>query len=510
MFHDIMGGLFALFDFWTIVAMIAGTSLGICLGALPGIGATLGIALAIPFTYGMGPLPALALLAGIHNGSSQGGAIPAILLRIPGTPGSIVTSWDGYPLAEQGKAGGAINLSAMSCAVGGTLSALSLILLAPPLAKIALAFGPPEIFWVNVFGIATVAALLGDDLLKGLLAACFGLLISAVGLDNVSGHERYTFGMLDLVNGISTIAVMVGMFSFPPAWNLAVRARKQALENKPVERFKIVSERIWTLAGVWRAWAVASFIGIINGILPGSAIASFIAYNEAKRVSKTPEKFGKGSIEGLAAAECVNAADNASALIPTLTLGVPGSNVAALILAALLIQGFQPGPQLFRDAPTVVYGYSWALVFTALLLIPLGGSVASRVFANVLRIPTLILLPLIIVIACAGCFASQNSMFDVYMAATFGIVGLAMIRFDFPIAPVIIGVVLGAKAEFNLRVSLMMSAGDYGILYDRPISIVLIILTALIIFFPLYRMYKDWRQRRKDGTPRQASTGPMH
>lgn len=499
MFQDIFNALIEMMAVGPILAMIFGTCLGICLGALPGIGATLGIALAIPFTYGMGPLPALALLAGIHNGSSQGGAIPAILLNMPGTPGSIVTTWDGYPLAQQGKAGGAINLSAISCAVGGTLSALSLILLAPPLARVALAFGPPEIFWVNVFGIATVAALLGNDLLKGLVAACFGLLIGTVGLDNVSGHERYTFGTLDLVNGISTIAVMVGMFSLPPAWNLVMQARKREKVTESMGKIRIVSEKIWTFAGVWRAWAVASFIGIINGILPGSAIASFIAYNEAKRISKNPEKFGKGSIEGLAAAECVNAADNASALIPTLTLGVPGSNVAALMLGALLIQGFQPGPQLFRDAPTIVYGYSWALVFTALLLIPLGGALASRVFANVLRIPSVMLLPLIIVIASAGVFASQNSMFDVYVTACFGLVGLAMIRFDFPIAPIIIGVVLGAKAEFNLRVSLIMSAGDYSILIFRPICIILAILTALIVIFPLYREYQDWKHRKRNG-----------
>lgn len=500
MVNDIFTALIEMMSFGTILAMILGTCIGICLGALPGIGATLGIALAIPFTYGMGPLPALALLAGIHNGSSQGGAIPAILLNIPGTPGAIVTTWDGYPLAQQGKAGGAINLSAVSCAVGGSLSALSLILLAPPLAKMALAFGPPEIFWVNVFGIATVAALLGDDLLKGLTAACFGLLVGTIGLDNVSGHERYTFNTLELVNGLSTVAVMVGMFSMPPAWDLAQEARRRAstASTSVSSKMRIVSERIWTLAGVWRAWTVATFIGIINGILPGSAIASFIAYNEAKRVSKEPEKFGKGSIEGLAAAECVNAADNASALIPTLTLGVPGSNVAALMLGALLIQGFQPGPQLFRDAPTIVYGYSWALFITSLLLIPLGGALASRIFANVLRIPTAILVPLIIVIASAGVFASQNSTFDIYMAALFGLIGLGMIRFNYPIAPIIIGVVLGAKAEFSLRVSVMMSAGDYSILYTRPICIVLIILTAAIIFFPLWRMYKDWKKRRRE------------
>ena len=493
MVQDIFAALFAMLDLGVIVAMVGGTMLGIFIGALPGIGTTLGIALAIPFTYGMGPLPALALLAGIHNGASQGSAIPAILLRIPGSPGTIVTTWDGYPLAQQGKAGGAINLSAMSCAVGGGLSALSLILLAPPLAKAALAFGPPEIFWVNVFGIATVAALLGDDLLKGLIAACFGLMVGTIGLDGVSGHERYTFGVLELFNGRDILAIMVGMFSFPPAWELAMTARERMIAAQSMEKVRIVSEKIWTLATVWKAWAVSSFIGIINGILPGSAIASFIAYNETKRISKTPEQFGKGSVEGLAAAESVNAADNASALIPTLTLGVPGSNVAALMLGALMIQGFQPGPQLFKDAPTVVYGYSWALFFTALPLVPLGGALAGRIFANVLRIPPILLVSLIVVIASAGVFAAENSMFDVYIAALFGLVGLAMIRFDFPVAPVIIGVVLGGKAEFNLRISLMMSGGDYGILIFRPICIILAILTALIIFYPLYRMYKDWK-----------------
>lgn len=499
MFQDIFTALLAMLDVATIAAMIAGTLLGIFVGALPGIGATLGIALAIPFTYGMGPLPALALLAGIHNGCSQGGAIPAILLKIPGTSGAIVTTWDGHPLTQQGKAGGAINLSAVSCAVGGTLSALSLILLAPPLARMALAFGPPEIFWVNVFGIATVAALLGNDILKGLIAACFGLLIGTVGIDNVSGSERFTFGSIELVNGIEMLGVMVGMFSLPPAWELATTARERMLTSETMEKVRIVSERIWTFGQVWKAWAISSFIGIINGILPGSAIASFIAYSEVKRVSKEPEKFGKGSIEGLAAAECVNAADNASALIPTLTLGVPGSNVAALMLGALMIQGFQPGPQLFRDAPTVVYGYSWALFFTALLLIPLGGAFAGRIFANVLRLPPILLVSLIVVMASVGVFASNNSLFEVYVAAIFGLIGLAMIRFDYPIAPVIIGLVLGAKAEFNLRVSVMMSNGDYSILYTRPICIVLAILTALMIFFPFYRMYQDWKGRKADG-----------
>jgi len=505
MFTEMFSALLDLLTWGPILAMVAGTMLGITLGAMPGLSATLGIALAIPFTYGMDVLSALALLAGIHNGASQGGAIPAILLRIPGTPGAICTTWDGYPLAKEGKAGGAINLAAMSSAVGGVISAIALITLAPPLASVALAFGPPEIFWVTIFGLAAISALLGDDVLKGLIAAGFGLLVSSVGLDAVTGHERYTFNSLYLINGIPELAVMVGMFSFPPAWQLA-EARVKTTMGPMV---RIVSERIWKLAEVWRVWLKSSLLGIIIGILPGSAIGAFIAYNEAKRASKTPEKFGKGSIEGLAAAESVNNADNAAAMIPTLTLGVPGSNIAALMLGALLIHGFQPGPQLFRNSPEIVFGYSWAMLITALLLIPLGGAVASRVFAQVLRLPPLIILPLIVVTAVFGTFASENSMLPVYMAGIFGLVGFGMVRFGFPIAPVIIGVVLGKAADFNLRVSLLMSAGNPSILYTRPISIFLIVLSALVMFYPLVLYINDVRRARRHlATNRTESDTP--
>jgi len=336
--------------------------------------------------------------------------------------------------------------------------------------------------------------MLGDDLLKGIIAACFGLLIGTIGLDNVTGHERYTFDILELVNGIPELAVMVGMFSLPPAWEMA----QQVHVHGAKVAFSIERDRgFWHFAQVWKVWLKSSVIGIIIGILPGSAISAFIAYNEAKRASKTPEQFGHGSIEGLAAAESVNNADNAAAMIPTLTLGVPGSNIAALMLGALLIQGFQPGPQLFRDAPEVVYGYSWQMFITSGLLIVFGGTLANRIFANILRVPQAMLLPLIIVIVVAGGFAAQNSIFDVYMAFMFGLIGLAFVRFGFPIAPVIIGLVLGAKAEFNLRISLLMSAGDFSILYDRPICIVLIILSALFLFYPGIRWLKDQRKARR-------------
>jgi putative tricarboxylic transport membrane protein len=497
---EILQALLLMLQWEPVIAMVIGTILGIALGAMPGISATLGIALAIPFTYGMDVLTALGLLAGIHNGASQGGAIPAVLLRIPGSPGAICTTWDGNPLARQGKAGGAINLAAVSSAFGGVVSAAALILIAPPLASVALAFGPPEIFWVTIFGLAAIAALLGDDLLKGIIAACFGLLISTVGLDAVTGHERYTFGSIYLLNGIPELAVMVGMFSFPPAWQLA----EQAVHVAQGPMVKIVSEKIWKFKEVIGVWIKSSLIGIIIGILPGSAISAFIAYNEARRSSKTPEKFGKGSIEGLAAAESVNNADNAAAMIPTLTLGVPGSAIAALMLGALMIHGFQPGPQLFRNSPEVVFGYSWAMFITALLLIPLGGALASRVFSQLLKLPGLLLLPMIVVTAVMGSFATQNSMLPVYMAAIFGLIGFAMIRFSFPIAPVIIGVVLGAKVDFNLRVSLLMSGGDASILFTRPIGWILIVLTILVLSVPVMRYVNDYRQARRT---RQEAAG---
>jgi putative tricarboxylic transport membrane protein len=504
MFEHLSSALLAALSWQSVLAMLVGTIIGVIAGALPGLTGTMGVALAIPFTYGLPPLAALGLLAGIHNGASQGSAIPAILLNIPGSPGAICTSWDGYPLTKKGHAGAAIRLSATSAAVGGMLSALSLLILAPPLAQAALAFGPAEIFWVNIFGLATIAALLGDDLLKGIISAGFGLLIGTVGLDNVTGHERFTFGVLELQGGVPELAVFIGLLSLPPAWAIA----RQAGIGKGTSSSVVikVTKGVWTIAEVWRVWLKSSAIGIINGILPGSAIASFVAYAEAKRSSKHPERFGQGSPEGLAAAESVNAADNASAMIPALTLGIPGSNVAALMLGALLIQGFQPGPELFRDAPDVVYGYCWQMFFTAAAILVIGGAGASRIFANLLRLPQAMLLPLIICVMVAGIFASSNSMFDVFVCVIFGIIGVVMTRFDFPIAPIVIGVVLGGKAEFNLRIALLISNGDVRIFTANWICWTMIVLTLLILSYPIFNHYRD---RRKAAAAAEAEAAAL-
>ncbi|HEY4200397.1 MAG TPA: tripartite tricarboxylate transporter permease [Devosiaceae bacterium] len=506
MLEHLGSSLAAALAWQSVLAMLVGTLIGVMVGALPGLTGTMGVALAIPFTYGLPPLAALGLLAGIHNGASQGSAIPAILLNIPASPGAICTAWDGFPLTKKGHAGAAIRLSATSAAVGGMLSALSLLILAPPLATAALAFGPAEIFWVNVFGLATISALLGDDLLKGIISACFGLLIGTVGLDNVTGHERFTFGLLDLQGGVPELAVFIGVLSLPPAWAIA----KQSGIAMGTSSHVVIkmTKGIWSVAEVWRVWLKSSLIGIINGILPGSAIASFVAYAEAKRSSKHPERFGHGSPEGLAAAESVNAADNASAMIPALTLGIPGSNVAALMLGALLIQGFQPGPQLFRDAPDIVYGYCWQMFFTAALIMVIGGAGASRIFAHLLRLPQALLLPLIICIMTAGIFASSNSMFDVFVCVGFGIVGLIMTRFGFPIAPIVIGVVLGGKAEFNLRIALLISNGDFRIFTANWICWIMIALTILVLSYPMFNHYRDRKRAAAIAAAVPTSTDP--
>ena len=507
MFDQLFEGLWATLGIAPIAAMLFGVAVGMVIGAVPGLTATMGVALAIPFTYGMSPLTALAMLAGIHNGASQGGALPAILLRIPGSTGSIATCWDGYPMTQKGQARAAIRLSAASSAVGGMISAFSLMLLAPPLALFALKFGPPEVFWVNIFGLTAIVALIGDDPIKGVASACIGLLIGTVGIDGVTGFERFTFGTLELSNGIPELAIIVGMFSLPPT--LALARRTTFGDAGPLGALDKVAKHVWSVAQVWKVWIRASLIGIVLGIIPGSSGGSvFIAYTEARRVSKHPEEFGKGSPEGLAAAETVNNADNAAAMIPTLTLGIPGSSIAALMLGALLIHGLQPGPALFRDNPEIVYGYSWQMVITSLLLIPFGGIIASRIFIQVLRVSPALLLPMIGAMMVAGVFAYQNMLYNVYLMLGFGALALLMTRLNFPITPVIIGIILGLSAEFNLRLSLLLSGGSPTILFTRPVSIAIIgVILALIAYVAISRRRQNRATAKAEAA---AEADPSH
>jgi len=481
------------------LSILAGVIMGIFVGAMPGLGATMAISVLIPFTFGLDPLVALGMMAGIYNGAMYGGSISAVLLRIPGTPAAVATCFDGYPMALQGRAAEALHVSVVSSAIGGMVSALSLILLAPPLARVTLAFGPPEVFWVAVFGLASISLLMGKNPIKGLLSACIGLIVSLVGADEITGYDRFTFDCLELVDGINIVVLLVGLYALPPAIGLLEDADLEMVviggKNLAGSLFKSIPKML----RFWKTWIRGSLIGIFIGILPGAggSLAAFLSYNESKRAAKDSETWGKGNPEGVAAAEVANNADTSAAMIPALTLGIPGTPVAALVLGGLLIHGMQPGPMLFREHPQVVYGFMVQLFLSAVMLLAFGGTFATKTFAQVLRLPRPILAAVVISLMVIGVYAINNRMFDVYLMFGFGLVGYWMERLDIPLAPAVLGLILGEYAEFNLRLSLRLSRSDWSILWTRPICLIIIALTVLVFLWPAVSAYREKRKTRQ-------------
>ena len=479
-----------------LAAMAVGVVGGVLIGALPGLTATMGIAILIPLTFTLEPLVALGMVAGIYNGGIYGGAIPAILLGIPGTSSSIPTTFDGVPLAKRGEAGNALRIAAVSSAVGGVASGIALLLLAPPLAQVTLLFGPAEYFWVALFGMCSIAILLGADPLKGLIASVLGLLIGTIGIDSVSGHERFTLDMYYLTGGFNFIVLLAGLYGLPPAIELAQTALKRTIDASRIslgtEENRFTDWR--SLTGVLTR---SSIIGIIIGILPGvgGTMAAFLSYNEAKRADPDPDSFGKGSYKGVAASECGNNADNASALIPTLTLGVPGNAVAAVIMGAFLVHGLQPGPGLFRSEPVLVYAFILQMIVTAAILPLLGGAIAVRVFAPVLRLPQALIAPIVVALSVIGVYSIQNSIFDIYALIGFGVLGYLLERTGFPLAPIVLGVILGPMAEQQLRLALIISRGDVLSIASSPVAMILIVLIALVLLLPVARILMGRRAR---------------
>ncbi|MFS4436611.1 tripartite tricarboxylate transporter permease [Paracoccaceae bacterium GXU_MW_L88] len=501
MYGDLLNALPEVLSLSNFLAVAIGVIAGITVGAMPGLSATMAISVLVPFTFGLEPLVALGLMAGIYNGAMYGGAVPAVLLRIPGTPAAVATSFDGYPMAQKGEGGFALQVAVVSSAFGGIASAFALMLLAPPLSKVTLLFGPAEVFWVAVFGLCSIIFLLGGSVVKGLISACFGVFVSVVGSDPIYGTDRYTFGQLELLDGINIVILLVGLYALPPVIDLLGTPLKTDDANE-----NLGTDPIWRslprMFRFWKTWLRSSIIGIWIGILPGAggSMAAFMSYNEARRASKTPETWGKGEPEGVAAAETANNADTASALIPALTLGIPGTAVAAVMLGGLLIHGLQPGPMLFRDNPDIVFGFMWQFLFGAILLIFLGGSLATNSFAKLLKLPRPLLGSVIIVLMLIGVYSIHGRMFDVYMMLGFGAVGYVMDKLDFPLPPVVLGLILGAFAEENLRLALRIGRGDWTTLFANTTSQVLIALTLAVVFGPTIK-------RRLIGNKKQEGEG---
>ncbi len=480
--------------FGPLTAMIGATLLGVFIGALPGLNPVMAIALLLPLTYSMDPLVALAMVAGIYNGSMYGGAIPAILLRIPGTPASIATTFDGFPMADRGEASKALKIACWSSAVGGIASALALMTMGPLLARLTLFFGPAEYFWIAIFGMASVGVMVGSDPVKGIMAAVLGLLIGTMGIDNLSGQARFTFGQPWLLGGLDLIVVLVGLYALPPVLQLAEKADLKGLSAAELKLSNVPFAK-GELRGLIPTWLRASTIGIGVGILPGAGgnIAAFLSYNAAKNASDDPDSFGRGNPQGVAAAECGNNADNAASMIPALALGIPGNVVAALVLSALTIHGLQPGPQLFHQNPTLVGGFMMEMLITSVLIFAFGGAVATRVFAQFQRLPGVLLVPAILILMCVGVYVINGRAVDLWVMLAAGLIGYFLEKLDVPLAPIILGMILGPMAEQSVRRALLISRGDATELLTRPISAVLAVATVLVILWPLI---KAVRRRR--------------
>lgn len=469
----------------SIFAMMIGTAAGILVGAIPGLTATLAMALLLPFTYTMAPLTSLGMMAGIYNGSMYGGAIPAILLKIPGTPSAVATTFDGPPLVRQGRGKYALHVALVASAAGSVISAISLMLLAPPLVSFALRFGPVEYFWVAIFGMTAVSLLMVSAPAKGVAAALLGVAVGIVGQDMMTGSERLVFGLRDVAGGINIAVLLTGLFAIPPALAMLSGAGRQTGESLTLSGAGI---RLWEALALWPTILRSGVIGVIVGIMPGAGgnLAGILSYSEEKRAAKNPSLFGKGDPRGIAASECGNNADNASSLIPTLALGVPGNSVAALMMGAMLIQGLNPGPALFSQHSDIVYGFMWQMLITGILMLGMGF-VGAALFVHMLRIPASLLASMILVICSIGTYAAGNSMVDVWLMLGFGVAAYFLARGGYPIAPIVLGAILGPLAEGSFRQSILLTRGDPAGFFSSTVSLVLVAAILLVIGMPLIR-----------------------
>lgn len=493
---DVIGGIPDALSFGSILAMLIGTAAGILVGAIPGLTATLAMALLLPFTYTMSPLTSLGMMAGIYNGSMYGGAIPAILLKIPGTPSAVATTFDGPPLVAAGKGKYALHVALVASAAGSIISAIALMALAPPLVAFSLRFGPVEYFWVAIFGMTAVSLLLADAPAKGVAAALLGVAVGIVGQDMMTGAERLVFGVRNVAGGINIAVLLTGLFAIPPA--LAMLSPSHGADRGALS-IRGEAIKLGQALSLWATYFRSGLIGVVVGIMPGAGgnLAGILSYSEEKRTARDSSMFGKGDPRGIAASECGNNADNASSLIPTLALGVPGNSVAALMMGAMLIQGLNPGPALFSQHPDVVYGFMWQMFFTAIMMLILGFAGAA-IFVRMLRIPQAVLAPMILVICSIGTYAAGNSFTDVWLMLGFGVAGYLLSRAGYPIAPIVLGAILGPLAEGSFRQAILITRGDPAGFVSSPVSIVLVVIIALILAMPIARRLKT---RQDDQAP---------
>jgi len=479
---------------WCFIGVFLGTIVGI----LPGLGPSATVALLLPLATQMNPTAGIIMMAGIYYGAKYGGSTTSILLNVPGESASVVTCLDGFEMARNGRAGPALGIAAISSFVAGTIGVLLLMLVAPPVAEFALRFGPPEYFALMSFGLSMVVLLAGKSMIKALISMFVGLWLATIGTDMFTDTERYTYDHIELLDGVHFVVVAIGVF--------AIGEVLANLSNNDNQKMFQVPKGLRNLMPNWQdikdsrfAFLNGSLIGFFVGVLPGagSTIASFVSYGIEKAVSKHPEKFGTGVIEGVAAPEAANNSETGGALVPLMTLGIPGSATTAILLAAFILWGLRPGPLLIQDHPDIFWGLVASMYIGNIMLLILNLPLVP-LFAQILRLPGYMLYPGILGVSLIGVYSVDQRLLDIWLMVFFGLLGYLMRKVEYPAAPLILGLVLGDLMENAVRQSLMMSQGDVSILYTRPLALVILVMTVAVLIGPLFRQVANWRTQVAD------------
>ena len=468
-----------------LLFIAAGTSLGVLIGALPGLSSTTGLAILLPFTFVMSPTPAFLMMVSLYMAAEYGGSITAITVGVPGTPPALATTFDGYPLTQKGQVGKALGTSIISSTLGGLLGVAVLVVASGPIASLALRFGPAEYFALGLFGLSIVANMVSEGALKGFISVTLGLLFCVAGVDALTGSPRLTFDVLGLLDGIPLVPALIGLFAVSELLKLVEEGSEVATSSPEVSAALPTIAELWQLSPtILRSGLIGALVGAIPGA--GATIASLIAYHEARRVSKTPEAFGTGALEGVAAPEAANNACVGGAMIPLLTLGIPGSASTAILLGGFMVHGMNPGPMLMSEHGELVGSLYGGLALATLFMLAVG-LLGIPLWVRILSLRRSTLTPWILGLSVVGAYAVGNSVFDVGVAFAFGVLGYLMRRYGFPLAPMVLAMVLGFLVETNYRRALTLSSGDHTIFFREPGSLVLLGLAALSFLLPLVR-----------------------
>jgi len=494
--QELFGGFVTIFTPELLMWCLIGVLLGTIAGALPGLGSITTMAILLPMTFGMDTISALLFLMGIYQGAMYGGRISSILLNVPGDAPAVVTTFDGYPMTQQGRAGYALTLSAFASFVGGTIGFIGLVFLTAPIAGLALVFGSPEYFALMVFALIATSGLVGNRPLKPLIAMLIGVMIAVVGADPVMGTERFMFGFLELWDGIDFVVVAVGAFGLSEVFirlenkiSIGDKNSKVALRDL-FPKFSEIMKDFWTITR-------SSLIGFIFGALPGAGatITTFIVYDIEKKLSKKPEEFGKGATKGLSGPEAASNATVGGALIPLFSLGIPGSGTTAILLGALMMLGLQPGPRMFQESGEIIWA-TIAGLFLANILLLIVNTAFVPLLATMIRKINTYLNPIIAVLCIIGIYMLNNSLFDVGLMIFFGLLGYILRKYNFPLAPLVLAVILAPMLEENFTQSLLMSSEGLNIFVTRPISLIFLLMSATILLIPLLKVLM---KRKKSG-----------